>query len=331
MRLHQSRWKGRLMMILIIGGLGFIGAAVGRFLLEQGEQVLLTRRRTMRIPPLLAAYGEDKLKVVDCDVLDLPRLIEVIKKYAVSSIVHTAVATPAKDSLYQMFKTDLEGTTNVLEATRVMGLEKVTFTSSNTVHKGIRGEARWNESMPIPLDPGNPIGSIKIACEAVCHLYANHYGLDVVIARPSQIYGPFQASGFAPIEKMIEGAIAGTKVVLSHVDPGEYKDFLYIDDCARAMGLLHRGKTKHRVYNVASGRRETWGQAAAIVRRLIPGSEIELTGKAVASNPPGVDISRIYDEFGFKPEIGLEEGIGTFVRWVGEALSSHRETDRMRG
>jgi len=62
-------------MILIMGGLGFIGAALGRYLLEQGEEVLLTRRRTSRVPLFLSDYLNQKLKVVDCDMLDLPNLL----------------------------------------------------------------------------------------------------------------------------------------------------------------------------------------------------------------------------------------------------------------
>ena len=81
-------------MILITGGLGFLGSGLARYLLDQGEQVVLTRRRNARIPPMLANDLDKKLKVVYCDILDLPSLVSVVKKYEVTRSNATNLCPP---------------------------------------------------------------------------------------------------------------------------------------------------------------------------------------------------------------------------------------------
>lgn len=304
-------------MILITGGLGFLGVGTARYLLEQGEEVLLTRRRTSRIPAFLTEYLDKKLKVVGCDIMDLPSLIAVLKEYRVRSIIHAAVVTLAKASLYQGFKINMEGTINVLESARLMGIKRVTLTSSITVYYGIRSEIPYQEAMAIPLDVKYPIACEKIAAETMCNLYSGHYGLDLVITRISMAYGPYSASGFIPMELMVEGAAKEKRAFLSQFHP-EYKmDFIYIDDCARAIGMVHLAKElKYKVYNIASGMSHTLDEVTGVIKKVIPDCQIELNG-----NPPpwqfrGVDISRIHDEFGYRPKYSLEQGIREYIDWT---------------
>lgn len=305
-------------MILITGGLGFFGTGMARYLLEQGKEVLLTRRRTSRIPLSLSDHLDKKLRVVDCDILDFPNLLAILKKYRVESIIHAAMVTLAKATLYQEVMTNLEGTVHVLEAARLTDIKRVSFTSSGTVYHGIRSEIPYKETMPLSLDVQYHIGSNKIAAEALCNLYAEQDGLDLIIARISMGYGPGSASaGFGPVEVMVEGAVKGKRVVLPQVHPEAKRDFIYIDDCARAMGMLHLAKElKYKVYNVASGRTHTFGEVAAVVKKLIPDCHIELKGERASWHPPGLDISRLHDELDFEPKYDLEHGIQEYIHWI---------------
>jgi UDP-glucose 4-epimerase len=304
-------------MILITGGLGFLGSGLARYLVDQGEEVLLTRRRNARIPATLANDLDTRLKVVDCDILDLPSLIAAVKKYHVTSIIHAAVAILAKASLYQAVKINMEGTANVLEAARLSDIKRVTFTSSNTVYMGIQEKTLCKENTPIPLDVNHPIASEKIACEALCNLYAHEYGLEVMITRPSMIYGPGSFSIIAPLPLMVEQVLKQKSVVISQFHPDWGVDFVYIKDCARAIGMVHVAKgPKYRLYNTASGRSYTLRDVAALIQKVIPDCHIELRGLVPPGTVHAVDISRLRDEFGYAPEYDLERGVREYIGWV---------------
>jgi UDP-glucose 4-epimerase len=304
-------------MILITGGLGFLGTGLARYLLGQGEEVLLTRRRNARIPAMLVKDLEKKVKVVDCDILDLPGLIAAMKKYKVTSVIHAAVAILAKTSLYQAVKINMEGTANVLEAARLMDIKRVTFTSSNTVYMGIQEATLCKESTPIPLDVNHSIASEKIACEALCSLYAHEYGIEVIITRPSMMYGPGSSSIIAPLPLMVEQVLKQKSVVIPQLHPDWGTDFVYIEDCSRAIGMVHLAEEpKYPIYNAASGRSHTLKDVAEAIKKVIPDCHIELKGQVPPRSIHTVDISRLCDEFGYKPEHDLEQGIREYIDWV---------------
>ncbi len=301
-------------MILITGGLGFLGTGLARYLMDRGEEVVLTRRRNSRIPALLKEDFE-KVRVVDCDVLDLPSLIHAVRTFGVTSIVHAATAILAKTSLYQAVKTNIEGTVNVLEAGRLGDTKRVTFISSITVYMGMQ-ETVCKETMPIPLDVNQPIASEKIAAEAVCNLYAHEYGLEVIITRPSMIYGPGSFSIMAPLALIVERVLREKKAVMPQFHPEGGSDFVHIGDCSRAVGMIHLSKDpRHRLYNVATGKSHTLKELAAAIKKTIPDCEIELNGP-----PPyplqTIDVSRLREEFAYEPEYELERGVREYVDWV---------------
>lgn len=304
-------------MILITGGLGFIGVGLARYLLEQNEKVVLTRRRTSRIPGLLKTYMDKDLKVVDCDILDFPNLLAVLKDYQVDSIIHAAMITLTNSSLYQVFKASLEGTVNVLEAARLTGIKRVTYISSVTVYFGIKDEMPYKESRALPIDLKHPIGSEKVSAEAIATLYGQHFGLELIITRPSMVYGPYSVLGIGPMTQMVERALKTKRVILPHFYPGFRVDFIYIDDCCRAIGMVHLAKEpKYQVYNVASGKTYSLLEASEVVKKAIPGCSIELKGDPTPWSSSTVDISRLYEEFGYEPAYDLEHGVRKYIEWI---------------
>jgi nucleoside-diphosphate-sugar epimerase len=114
-------------MILITGGLGFLGVNLAKYLLDLGEEVLLTRHRNPRVPDILAPFLGKTLLVAPMDVTDLAAVMDAVKKYKVTSMVHAASLSEGRGSLCQVLCGNLIGSANVLEAARLMDVGRVTF------------------------------------------------------------------------------------------------------------------------------------------------------------------------------------------------------------
>ena len=131
------------------------------------------------------------------------------------------------------------------------------------------------------------------------------------------IYGPGSFSIIAPWALMVERVLKEKMAVISQFHPDWGTDFVYIKDCSRAIGMVHLAKKpKYRLYNTASGRSHTLKDIAAAIKKMIPDCHIELKGQVSPRPVHTVDISRLRDEFGYKPEYDLEQGVREYIDWV---------------
>lgn len=121
-------------MILITGGLGFLGGNLGKYLLDLGHEVLLTRNRSAQVPDLLTPFIGKGLQIAPVDVTKLTTILDAVGKYEVNSIVHGAAIIEGKGSLYQAMEINVVGCANILEAARLMGVGRVTFVSSEGIN-----------------------------------------------------------------------------------------------------------------------------------------------------------------------------------------------------
>lgn len=309
-------------MILITGGSGFFGTNLGRYLAERKQNVLLLSRHTFKAPSFLEPFWGKEVKATQGDILNLPGLLSIIREYSVNSIIHAATPNES-EPLYQVIKSALEGTANVLEAARAFNLYRVTFISSVAVYLGLEN-IRLTEDLNLPSKayvPGYPVrftSTFKKACEGVCNLYAREYGISVAVVRISRGYGPC-SHWFTPIETMVRGAASGKLVDLSQMYGGSRHNFVHVLDVAQGIALVHlAGTLKHDIYNLGYSTDYSLAQAAQAVKEAIPNAEIRLgtsvTGFEMASGL--FDISRIREDLGFTPEYDIQRGIKNTIEWV---------------
>lgn len=315
------------MNILITGGLGVIGSWVTRQLSDQGEKVITYSRH---LDTTLVSDIADRIEMIRGDVLDLPTLIRTIKDYKIRRICHLAalLSEATQANPWFGFQVDAVGTLNVLEAARIMEVERVVFTSSMAVFAPGTGEYGHPTYKPVDEDyPKYPdskrngvYGTAKLASEFLCLHYYQDYGLDYVILRFSPLYGIGRLARHGRIaiyNKMIENAMLGQPTIIPR--GGEQKtDLVYTKDAARGVVLAcFVQNPKHRIFHIASGKAHKLEDMVNAVRKIYPDAVFEI-GPGLDHLGSGnryyvLDISRARDELGYSPKYSLEEGVRDYV------------------
>jgi UDP-glucose 4-epimerase len=311
-------------MILITGGLGFLGVSLAKYLVDNGKKVLVTRHRNPNVPDILSPYLEKELHVTPMDITRLPTILEAIKKYKVTSIIHAAGTSEKGGAFYQVFDINVVGSINVLEAARLTDMGRITFVSSEAVNQGRTETTPLKEEEFFWARSDRYVPATKKMEELLCFFYRKEYKTDVVVTRPSRIYGPFYTAGRNPILRMVKAAVKGVKDDLTNVNDHECHDFVYVRDCARVVAMIHlSGKPKHDLYNVGFGKLHSYGDVARALQKIIPGISLKLgSGEfvTITKTPYDInaclDISRIKEEFGYGPEYDLEKGLFALAAWV---------------
>ncbi len=308
---------------LVTGGAGFIGSNVARLLLDEGYEVVV-------LDDLSSGYRENvtwlsNVELVEGDVRDEAIVSRAMK--GVDVVFHLAASVgnvrsidhPIEDS-----EVNVLGTLRVLEAARRFGVRKVVLSSS----AGIFGELKH---LPIredhPLEPDSPYGVSKLAAEKHCLAYAKLYDLDTVALRYFNVYGINQRyDAYGNVIPIFAHRLLCGLPLIVHGDGEQTRDFVNVRDVAQANLGAARGKGVSGAFNIASG-------TAVTINRLV-----ELMAEAsgitpqVAHGPPRkgdvrhslADVSAAERALGYRPSVGLAEGLDEYMAWASSALVGAR-------
>ncbi|MHB8574814.1 MAG: NAD-dependent epimerase/dehydratase family protein [Dehalococcoidia bacterium] len=310
-------------MILITGGMGFIGLHTARSLLDAGETVLLTQFRATRTPDFINDEIGRRVTVERLDIADGAAVIDVVRKHHVTGIVHLAVPGLGRLSPAEEYQTNMVGLFNILEAARIGGVKRLTLASSIAVYVGVPA-GPFHEQLPLRMEANNATEAFKKSFELLGLFYATRTGLDVRAARISGIFGPLYHSMSNLPSRLCHAAVHGVTPDFSATRGGtpfaeDETDLCYVKDCGEGLGRLQLAEQlQHRIYNVASGRGTTNRELAAAVQAAVPGAEIALQpGHGPASRPNAyLDISRLREETGYTPRFDLTSAITDYIAWL---------------
>lgn len=317
-------------MILITGGLGFLGANLAHLLCAQGERVLATSNRNVHVPDFLEPFAGNNLTVAPLDITSLDKVCAAVKDFKVTGIVHAAVRSEKGDTpLYDALNANITGTINVLEAAHRAGIKRVVFVSSEAVYQGMPDTTPFKEEEKLFITADRYIPGTKKAGEVLCLLYAAQTGMEVISARATRMYGPLYQGVRNLAGHMVDKAAKGSPVELGNQDPSEAHDIIYAKDAARALALLLQTPAlKHRIYNVGYGKLTSLAEFAAAIKKILPKTEIHLgdaPGPLTSTRTPMdihacVDILRLTEETGFVPEYDPERGVEHYVKWIRDGV-----------
>ncbi|HVB07051.1 MAG TPA: NAD(P)-dependent oxidoreductase [Acidimicrobiales bacterium] len=310
-------------MILVTGGLGFIGLHTARALLDLGETCVLTQYRVAREPDFIKDEVGKRVFIEQLDVTDTESFMAIGKKHHIDGIVHLAVPGLGALSPADDFRVNMNGLLNALQAAQDWEVKRIGIASSLAVYSGVR-ELPYREDMPLPMTGGNPTEAFKKSYEILGTHFAGRTGIDLVNLRIAGIWGPLYHSMANLPSKLVHAAVKGEKPNLEGPRGVPYAedggDMCYVKDCGRGIALLQVAeKLNHRTYNIASGRATRNEDLVAAVHKVLPDAELELPAGHAPNSPgevPYLDLSWIHEDTGFEPQYSTESGIADYVGWL---------------
>ncbi|MBW4717234.1 NAD-dependent epimerase/dehydratase family protein [Saccharothrix obliqua] len=308
-------------MILVTGGLGFIGSHTARALLDVGESCVLVQRRSAAPPADLA---DERVAVERADITDLPALLDIGRRHEITGIVHLAGSMPwpveAGDPV-EAGRKAIGSLFNVVRAARSWGVARVGVASTIGVYTGLTNDGPLREDMPLPMTAPHPIPTFKKIGELLNGHLADATGTEIVNYRISAIWGPrgHAADPFFAAPQLVHAAARGTTPdpsSLRSMHAEDAVDLCYVKDCARAIALLQVAeRLNHRTYNVAAGRATSNAEVIAAIKEAVPDARISLpTGGA--GRRSHLDISRLQQDTGYRPGYDTTRAAADYVAWL---------------
>jgi UDP-N-acetylglucosamine/UDP-N-acetyl-alpha-D-glucosaminouronate 4-epimerase len=301
--------------VLVTGGAGFIGSNLVEELLDRGHDVkVLDNFSTGRRENLLSWNGD--VELIEGELRSYERVSNAVR--GCELVFHQGALPSVPRSVQDPItsnEVNVNGTLNVLLASRDAGVKRVIFASSSSIYGDLPGLPRV-ESMPV--GPAAPYAVSKLAAEQYCSVANKVYGLETVALRYFNVFGRRQDPNShysAVIPKFITAMLNGKQPTIFG-DGEQLRDFTHISNVVAAnLAAAEVEAAAGHVFNIGAGHPRSLNELVATLNRLL-GTEIE---PIYAERRPGdvrqswADVSLARAVMDYEPKVGFEEGLGITI------------------
>lgn len=322
--------------IMVTGGAGFIGSAVCRHLVQDlGYEVVNVDALTYAAnPSSLSPIADSQLYYFEkADICDRSAIDTILDRYQPDAIMHLAAESHVDRSISgaQVFlETNIIGTSVMLEATRSFRdrlpsnrADALSFLhiSTDEVYGSLGSEGLFTEETP--YDPSSPYSASKAASDHLVQAWVRTYGLNCVISNCSNNYGPYHfPEKLIPL--VILNALHGKELPV-YGDGSNVRDWLYVDDHARALVMILENGRVGEKYNIG-GRNERTNlqvveQICDLMDVMAPKEYPHRNLIHFVTDRPGhdhryaIDATKTETEIGWRAQENFDSGIKKTVRW----------------
>jgi dTDP-glucose 4,6-dehydratase len=310
--------------VLITGGAGFIGSALTLHWAETfpNDRVLVLDALTyaghrMSLDTLVEG---PRFRFVHGNVMDADAVHGLISGEKPDLILHLAAESHVDRSILgpmAFTQTNVVGTHVLLEAARQYKTPRFVLISTDEVYGPTPEGLSFDEETP--FKPTSPYATSKASADLLCQSYSRTYGMDVVITRASNNYGPRQTP-----EKLIPLMITralGDEALPVYGDGQHRRDWIFVEDHARGIVAAAMKGKSGRAYNLGGGQERANLEMVRLVLQLLgkPESLIRyVTDRPAHDRRYALTVLRAQDELEFHAETSLHEGLRATVRWYRE-------------
>jgi dTDP-glucose 4,6-dehydratase len=309
------------MKVLVTGGAGFIGSAYVRLARRKRPEVGLVNVDSLTYAGNLGTLrdldGDPHHLFVRADIRDGRALQELFRAHAIEAVVNFAAESHVDRSIAAaapFVDTNVAGTVSLLEAARAAGVRRFLQVSTDEVYGSLGATGTFEETTP--LAPRSPYSASKAAADHFAMAFHHTHGMDVVIARCANNYGPYQfPEKLIPL--MILNALEGRPLPV-YGDGLQVRDWIFVDDSCEAIDLLLARGKPGEIYNIGA---ESERSNIEVVRAIL-----QLTGgdpsliRHVADRPGhdrryATSARKIRVELGWRAGRDFDAGLAETVAW----------------
>jgi len=316
--------------VFVTGSGGFIGSQLSERLLELGANVTCFLRYTSsnnignlkHLPKDLI----ERAKIEYGDIRDYERIKYLIEGQEIVFHLSSSISIPySYMGIRDVVSTNIDGTLNVLTASKEADIDKLIHTSTSEVY----GSGQY---FPIdekhPLCAQSPYSASKIAADKLVESFEKSYDLPVVVVRPFNTYGPRQ-SARAIIPTIITQAVIREKIYLGSLHPK--RDFTYVSDTVNGFLISAESSTSSgQVFNIGSGIDVSIGDLCKIILNIL-GLEREILSCEERIRPDNSEVSRLQADYskaknflGYTPKVNLEVGIQRTIDFLEKNIFNYK-------
>lgn len=301
------------MKILVTGGAGFIGSNIVDALIENGHEVAI-------IDNLSTGKEENinpKASFSNVDITDFEALESVFQSFKPEIVFHVAAQIDVRKSMEDSSfdaEVNVVGSVNLFSLCVQYGIKRIVFSSTGGALYGEPEELPAKEDSPI--QPLSPYGVSKYCAEQYLNYFKRLYGIERVILRYGNVYGPRQDPlGEAGVIAIFTNKILKGESPTVFGDGNQTRDYVFIEDVVRANVLALEGK--EGIYNIGTGKETSVNRLIEIFLDVL-GKEVKLEyapqriGEVYRIS---LDCERAKRELGFVPKYPLAEGIIKTIEW----------------
>lgn len=308
------------MHILVTGGLGFIGSNFIRKVLAARPAWRVTNIDKMTYAgnpaSLQDVAGNPAYRFLKADICDRALMTEIMGAHP-DAIVHFAAESHVDRSIHgpEVFvQTNVLGTQVLLEAARQAKVERFVHVSTDEVYGSLGPTGLFSESTPIA--PNSPYSASKAGSDLLAAAYHHTYGMDTLITRCSNNYGPYQyPEKLIPL--LISNLMDGLGIPI-YGDGKNVRDWIHVEDhCDGVLLALEKGKAGE-VYNIGGGNERMNIEIARLLLSQLGKDESSIRyveDRLGHDRRYAIDASKIRRELGWEPKHGFESGLAATVEW----------------
>lgn len=308
------------MKLLVTGGAGFIGSNFVHYMLREYADVEIVNVDLLtyagNLDNLRPVEGDPRHRFVRADVADR-QAMEPLFAEGIDAVVHFAAETHVDRSIADpgvFVRTNVLGTQTLLDLALKYKIGRFVQISTDEVYGSLGETGRFTEASP--LAPNSPYSASKAGADLLVRAYHETYGLDAVITRCSNNYGPYQfPEKLIPL--MIMNALENRPLPV-YGDGLHVRDWLHVEDHCRAVDLVLRKGRAGEVYNIGGNNERTNLQVVRTILRELGKPETLI---AFVPDRPGhdrryaIDAGKIRLELGWEPRYEFAAGIRDTIRW----------------